>query len=263
MKRLISILFCFITIAGCATSHQKSGPTPRSGLQSALAGLAHLVLSPVQVAAGLLEGISALPYYMSTNIHDINQGLIEAQASITLDDTYDSAYGTRLAQVNENGETGEVFRRMKHATKSFQTVLRHYGVRDADRYILTSIDSANDAGFTLFAVVYRPTDSIRVIDKYDGKSVRHFSNSDRLFYEPFQADTTGKPLDTIIDWAGIPREFIKTQKGQSILLTLAANAVVEGEKRTDYWQVETRWIAGEYQDIVERRMTEIQKRMKI
>lgn len=263
MKKLISVLLCLIMIAACATPHQNSRPNPRSGLQSALAGLAHLILSPIQVAAGLMEGISALPYYMSTNIHDINQGLVDAQASITIDDTYDSAYGTRLSQVGENGETGEVFRRMKHATKSFQTVLRRYGVNDAERYILTSIDTANNAGFTLFAVVYRPVDTIHVIDKYDGKSVRRFSKADRLFYEPFQSDVTGKSLDTIIDWAGIHRDFVKTQKGQGILLTLAANAVVDRKRSPNYWQTETRWVAGEYQDIVQKRMAEVQERLKI
>jgi len=263
MKKLISIVLCSIVIAACATPHQNREPSPHSGLQSALAGLAHLILSPIQVAAGLLEGISALPYYMSTNIHDINQGLIDAQASITLDDTYDSAYGTRLSQVDKNGETGEIFRRMKRATESFQTVLKRYGVTDADRYILTSIDTADNAGFTLFAVVYRPADAIRVIDKYDGSTVRHFSKTDRLFYEPFQVDATGKPLDTVIDWAGIPGEFVKTQKGQGILLTLAANAVVDGKRSPDYWQTEKRWIAGEYQDIIQKRMTDVQKKLSI
>ncbi|MBT8342117.1 MAG: hypothetical protein HKP58_04745 [Desulfatitalea sp.] len=228
-----------------------------------MAGFAHLVLSPVQIAAGVLEGISALPYYMSTSIHDINKGLIDAQASITLDDTYDSAYGHRQSEVNEEGETGEVFRRMKHASQTFQVVLKKYGVSDYDRYILTSIDTANDAGYTLFAVAYRPVDSIRVVDKYDASKIREFKKGDRLFYEPFQKDAAGRPLDRIVDWAGMPRETIKTQKGQSMLLTLAANAVIENRSGDEYWEAEKQWIAREFRNIVETKMAQVGKKLKI
>lgn len=261
MKKLIAILLCSAVMTACATRGANRGPNPGAGFRSALAGLAHLALSPIQVAAGLAEGVSSLPYYMSTNIHDINQGLVDARASITLDDTYDSAYGRRLSEAGENGETGEVFRRMKHATKSFQAVLKRYGVHEADRYILTSIDTANNAGYTLFAVVYRPFDSIRVIDKYDSRKTRLFAKEDRLFYEPFQQDITGQPLDTIVDWAGLPREFVKTQKGQSLLITLAANAVVDQKKRPDYWENETRWIDGDYLNIVEKQLNVVRQNM--
>jgi hypothetical protein len=263
MKKLIAMLICSTVMTACATQGTGRGPTPGSGLRSALSGIAHLILSPIQIAAGFAEGVSSLPYYMSTNIHDINQGLVDAQASITLDDTYDSAYGRRLSEAGENGETGEVFRRMKHATKSFQAVLKRYGVYEAERYILTSIDTANSDGYTLFAVVYRPSDSIRVVDKYDGRKTRHFTKEDRLFYEPFRQDITGQPLDSIVDWAGLPREYVKTQKGQSLLITLAANAVVEKKRRSDYWENETRWIDGDYLKIVEKQLNGVRQKMRI
>jgi hypothetical protein len=263
MKKLIAILICSAVMTACATQGTVRGPNTESGLKSALSGIAHLVLSPIQIAAGFAEGVSSLPYYMSTNIHDINQGLVDAQASITLDDTYDSAYGRRLSEAGENGETGEVFRRMKHATKSFQAVLKRYGVFEAERYILTSIDTANNDGYTLFAVVYRPFDSIRVADKYDGLKTRHFTKEDRLFYEPFQKNIDGQPLDTIVDWAGLPREYVKTQKGQSLLITLAANAVANRKIRSDYWENETRWIDGDYLDIVEKQLNAVRQNMDI
>ena len=185
------------------------------------------------------------------------------QAQIILDDTYEAAYGKRLHEVPQDGNTGEVFRRMKHATQRFQKVLKAYGVQDSDRYILTSIDTANKEGYTLFAVVYRPVDSITVYDKYDTSVVRTFTKDDRLFYEPFEKDINGRPIDTVIDWAGLLREDIKTQKAQALLITLAANSVIEGKQSLEYWEIERQWIAGEYQQITAERLWVVRERMQI
>lgn len=262
MKRLLVISACLFLLIACANSNQ-GGPNLGHGLGSAFIGLAHLILSPAQIASGLLEGISSMPYYLSTNLHEINRGLIDAQAKITLDDTYESAYGKRLAEVPESGDTGEVFRRMKHATQFFQTVLKQYGVSDYHNYILTSIDTATDKGYTLFAVIYRPSDSIKVIDKYDGKTVQNFASDNRLFYEPFEKDANDQPLDTIIDWAGLPKNFVMTQKAQAILITMAANSVVSGKRNPDYWEIEKRWIMGEYREIVDEKMSSVRGKMNI
>jgi len=264
-KKALSVLLALGIglFAACAGGPQGSGPDAGHGFISAFKGIAHLVLSPIQIAAGLLEGVASLPYYASTSIHAINDGLVKAQAKITLDDTYDAAYGKRLNQVDADGSTGELFRRMKHASKFFQSVLKSYGVSDPENYILTSIDTANRQGYTLFAVVHRQTQSMTVLDKYNGKTKRNFSRSDRLFYEPFQQDINGKTLDTIVDWAGVPREFTKTQKQQAVLLTLAANAVVDGRKRNDYWEIEKRWIAGDFANIIDRQNEKVQKSLGI
>ena len=258
-KNIIIATFLAVLIACAAPNEQ--GPSPGHGASSAMQGLAHLILSPLQIAAGLLEGIASVPYFLSTNIHEVNRGMVEAQAKIGLDDTYEAAYGTKLKDVPGSGDTGEVFRRMKHATESFQKVLKTYGVHDAGRYILTSIDTANKDGFTLFAVVYRPSDSIQVFDKYKASIIRNFSKEDRLFYEPFQKDINGRALDEIIDWAGLPREDIKTQKAQAILITLAANSVVDGKKSPDYWEAERRWIAGQFREITDERLVAVRERM--
>ena len=264
MKRKLCILACcLLLVASCATA-PKEGQTrdPLHGFKMVGAGLVNLILSPIQIALGLLEGISAVPYYLATSLQDINKGLIEAQAKITLDDTYEYAYGKRISAVPESGNTGEVFRRMKHATEYFQKILGRYGVHDAKNYILTSIDTANNMGYTLFAIVYRPHDTIKVIDKYDGKSPRTFSREDRLYYEPFEKDITGDPLDVIIDWAGMEREYILTQKAQAIMMTMGANQVVNGKRRPEYWDIERRWIAGDYQSIVQQKMTSVKNKMK-
>lgn len=262
MKHIITIVISLFTLSACATT-DSNGPNASHGFNTVIQGTAHLILSPIQIATGLTEGISSIPYYLSTNIHDINKGLINAQAKITLDDTYEAAYGKRLNQIPEDGNTGETFRRMKHATAYFQAVLKQYGVMDFNRYILTSIDTANKDGYTLFAVVYRPKDSIQVIDKYDGNSNRSFDKNDRLFYEPFQHSYDGGQLDTVIDWAALPRDNIKTQKAQAVMLTMASNAVLENKKSPDYWEVEKKWIGGEFAKIVEERMDRVKNKMKI
>lgn len=259
---LVSAFLSLLIITSCATP-QQGGPDAEHGFISAFKGIGHLILSPFQIAAGLAEGVAALPYYAATSLTAINDGLAKAQAKVTLEDTYESAYGKKLSQVGPEGDTGQVFRRMKNASEYFQKILKQYGIPDAEHYILTSIDTANKEGATLFAIVYRPASSITVIDKYDGKTIRTFAREDRLFYEPFQADVNGKPLDVIIDWAGVPTEYSKTQKQQAVLLTLAANAVAEGRKRSDYWLAEKRWITGEFNEILQKQDEKIRKSLEI
>jgi len=261
MKRLTIIWLVVWLVFACAVP-PKEGPSVEHGLTNILTGLGHLLLSPLQIAAGLLEGIASVPYYLATNLQTLNQGLIAAQADITLDDTYESAYGKRLSNVPENGDTGVVFRRMKHATQFFQRVLKQYGIKDSNDYILTSLEENSDE-YVLLAVVYRPSKNIEVIDKYAGKTIRFFSTVDRLFYEPFATKANGQPLDSIIDWAAFPKQHIQTQKSQAILLTLAANSVLNAKKTPEYWNIEKRWLAGEAHDIVVERTVDMNKRMGI
>jgi hypothetical protein len=261
MKKIIIISLCIFFIS-CTTPPPKDGPSVKHGFSTALAGLGHLLLSPLQIAAGLLEGIASVPYYLSTSLQEINQGLIEAQADITLDDTYESAYGKRLTQVPPSGDTGEIFRRMKHATEFFQKVLKQYGVLESNHYILTSITD-NRSEDVLFAVVYRSADTFEITDKYDGKTVRTFSSKDRLFYEPYAKDIQGNQLDIIIDWAALSLDTIQTQKAQAILITLAANSVLNEKRTPEYWDIEKRWLAGQAHQIVEQRSKDMNRRIGI
>ncbi|NJO14647.1 MAG: hypothetical protein HC877_02565 [Thioploca sp.] len=72
--------------AGATTT--ATGVSVEHGFPSALSGLGHLLLSPLQIAADLLEGIASVPYYLTTHLNTLNQGLIQAQAHINLEDTY-------------------------------------------------------------------------------------------------------------------------------------------------------------------------------
>lgn len=256
-----SIALCLIagaiTLVSCQAQVREGEPTPQKGLISAFQGIAHLVLSPFQIAAGLMEGIASLPYYAATGIHKVNEGLLKAQSKVSLEDTYQSAYGTDLSKVKENGDTGKVFRRMKDATQYFQNILKQYGVSNYQEYILTSIDTANEDGYTLFAVVHRPQKQITVNDKMSG-SVRTFTVQDRLYYEPYRVDVKSAAVDKIIDFAGLPVEHYKTQKMQAILLTIAANAVVTKKTRSDYWETEEQWMKGGFKEIMAKRNKQIE-----
>ncbi len=243
-------------IAGCSHNPEQNS-NGKHGLNGFLKGIAHLVLSPLQIASGLMEGVASLPYYANTSLHKINKGLEDAQAKITLDDTYESAYGKRISDVSNDGETNNRFRRMKHASSYLQKILKSYGVDNYAHYYLTSIDTAQRDGATLFAVIYRQKKSINVLDKYNHQSIRNYESKDRLFYEPFQFDVNGNEVDTIIDWAGISTESYKTQKMQAVLLTLAANAIIDGKQRDDYWGIEKQWISGEFKTIMKKRNSKI------
>ena len=136
IKKTISYLCCFCFISACAL------PTQKSKLES-LVGAA--LLSPFQIAAGLLEGIASVPYYKSTNLRAINNGLIQARAEIILDDTLVS------------------FKTMRQASLLFQKLLKKHNINNYSRYILTAIDEISGK-YTLLAVIYRSNNGIKVID---------------------------------------------------------------------------------------------------
>jgi hypothetical protein len=259
IKKNLFIAWLCGLLTACATT-PATGPSVEHGFSSALSGLGHLLLSPLQIAAGLLEGIASVPYYLATNLNTLNQGLIQAQAHINLEDTYQSAYGKSLAEVPPSGDTGVVFTRMQQATQFFQKILQQYGVYDSQYYLLTSIEDSPGEN-VLLSVVYRPFTTIEVVDKHYPQRIRSFSTTDRLFYEPFRTDNHGKPLDTVIDWAAFPKKLLQTQKAQAILLTLAANSVLNHKKTPDYWEIEPRWLAGEAQEIVRQRTEEMNRKI--
>lgn len=260
MKKLLVLSLCIYLTACASAVRNSNGPSVEHGLSSAGSGLGHLLLSPFQIAAGLLEGIASLSYYLTSNLYDINTGLEQAHANITLGETYQAAYGKSLNQVAESGNTGMVFSKMSQATAYFQKILQNSKLPSSQNYILTSLESRGGE-YILLAVVYRPSHSISVIDKYDHRTIRHLTVNDRPFYEPFQFDSNNQPLDQIIDWAALPKDTIEIQKAQAILLTLAANSVSNGKQSPEYWQSEKRWLSGQEHDIVKERESYVKSKM--
>ena len=247
-------------LVGCVPSRQ-GVPSVESGFTSAGNGLAQLILSPLMIAAGLLEGLISIPYFILAGLHDLNRGLVSASANVTLDDTYRQAYGRNLEGVAPSGETGEVFTEMRSATAFFRRMMRGYGDVDANHYVLTAIRTADSRGYTLYAVCRRPAGVIHVIDKLDPTQIRSYGTQDLEFYRPYAMDVAGRPIDTVIDWAGVPRVDIHTQKTQAVLMTLAANSAVSEKSTADYWAVERQWIAGQFYEISARRDLQLRERM--
>lgn len=255
MRKLCILLLSTSLIAGCV-AHRADAPSPARGLGQALG---YLAFSPVLILAGLFEGIATAPYLIEADLHDMNREMEKANTDVTLDQTYQYAYGQRLDTVPKSGSTGKVFRHMSEATEHFQNVLRGYGVEDYDHYLLTAVRTADREGYTLYGLVYRPERQIRVRD--DHGRVRTLSPGEPSYYRPYERDAGGRPLDVVMDWAGVPRTTIKTQKGQAILMTLAANSVLINRRSDGYWDVERRWVAGDFERIVAERTAQLDQRM--
>ncbi|MCH8113503.1 MAG: hypothetical protein IH905_16365 [Proteobacteria bacterium] len=256
MRKFFVVILSVILIAGCVAPRAGEPSHPAQAFGQVLG---YLVVSPVLILVGLLEGISSAPYYIEGDLHAMNAEMVAADSDVTLDQTYQYAYNRRLETVPRSGDTGKVFRHLGEATPYFQNVLKGYGVPDYDRYIITAVRTADREGYTLYGLVYRPTRRIRVRD--DSGRVRTLGPRDRLYYRPHEIDADGAPLDSVIDWAGVPRTTIRTQKGQAILMTLGANAVLINRRSDDYWAAERRWIDGYHKEIATERKTYLDQRM--
>ena len=262
MKRTIIYIACASLLTACGSAHQ-SRVNPEHGFETAGIGLGHLLLSPLMIVAGLLEGIAALPMLLGSGLHEINRELVAADAQITLDDVYRDVYNTPLEDVAADGDTGTLFREMRSATMYFQSMLQRQGVEDADRYLLTAVRTADKSGYTLYAVVRRSANTIKVRSQPNSSTARLLGPVDLDYYHPYEHDAQHRNVDEIVDWAGLPRHTIGTQKGQAILFNLAANSVLNGKRSKGYWRVEQRWMAGEFRHIAETRQNTLRARMGV
>jgi hypothetical protein len=255
-KTIVAMLTVSLVAGGAVARAAEPHPAREFGYV-----LGQIVVSPIVMFVGLLEGIASLPYLLEGDIHAMNSAMRASGSRVSLDQTYQYAYHSELASVPKSGDTGRVFRHLGEATQHFQSVLRGYGVEDAGRYVITAIRTADREGYTLYALVYRPTREIRVHDAYG--RLRILSPRDHGdYYRPFETDADGAPLDVVIDWAGVPRTAIATQKGQAILMTLAANSVLINRRSNDYWTAERRWIGGDHVAVVRERKAYLDQRIR-
>lgn len=265
-RKLIASAVMTACLSACGPPHSSAvsgdaaGPSPEHGFEAFGTGLGYLILSPLIIAAGLIEGIVSLPYFLAQDIHSLNQGMVDSGADVDVARTYQYAYKQDLKSLDSDGNTGQVFRHLNEATRHFQRVLMGYGVDDYNSYVLTAVRTADRDGYTLYAVVRRPVGPINVQEPSSGRQVRLHPGLDD-YYRPYQRGALGRPLDVVIDWAGVPRTSIRTQKGQAILMTIAANSVLVNRRSDDYWLAETRWIAGSHRAIVAEREGYLRQRM--
>ena len=137
------------------------------------------------IVAGLLEGVSTVPYFISADLHEMNRTMVEANAQVDLERTYEYAYNEKIEDVPASGDTGKVFRHLSAATEHFQRVLKGYGVEDYQHYVLTGIRTADREGYTLYAVVFR---SDIVVQVREGGTVRTVEPRDFNYYKPILRD---------------------------------------------------------------------------
>lgn len=216
------------------------------------------LMSNMMVAAGA-PGLVFLPLLIAADIHASNAAMEQANARATLGQTYAYAYNRDIGSVGASGNTGQIFRDMKSATAHFRNVLCGHRVFQPEAFVLTAVRTADTRGYTLYALVHRPQQTIRVVTA-DG-SVRTLTDRDEAFYRPYRTDASGVLLDVVVDWAGVHRSAISTQKGQAVLLTLGANSVLVNRRSDEYWGIEQRWRAGRYAEVVAERQKEIERRL--
>ncbi len=210
------------------------------------------VMTPVQVENAIQQGASGLPYlvYSKTDLKRLDETCKLIPTPVTIEDTYLSAYGKKLADVLPEGETGQKFNNMREASQYFQKILIYKGELKPEDYIFTSINTAQKNGYILFAVVKRSERSISVVDKYDKNLHKKLGPQDLEFYQPYQSEINGTILDTIVDWAGYPNDCISKQSSQAVLMTIAANEVLSHEFKKGYWVEEKRWVNGDFKKVM-------------
>ena len=237
---VFSLVACLICLLGC--------PNPISIAQFGL-------MSQAQIRNSFDQGIASQPYlvYSETTLEKIQQVCsVTPGIRISIEDTYRSAYGKELGKVLPGGDTGQAFRNLKDATFYLQQILKDQGRSDYEAYVMTSIDTARRKGYVLFAVVKRPPGVIPVFDKFDRKLKKQYGPTDKEYYRPYPSDSQGKALDTVVDWAGLPEDCFSSQPAQAVLLTLAANQILAGTSRQDYWESEKKWIKGGFEKVIKQ-----------
>jgi hypothetical protein len=216
-----------------------------------VAGLA--VMTPFQVGSAIQQGASGLPYlvYSKTNLQIINETCkINPTTTVSVEDTYLSAYGKKFSDVLPEGETGQAFHNMREGSQYLQKILKDKGEPRPEDYIFTSIETAQKKGYILFAVVKRSERSISLVDKYDKSSQKKLGPQDLEFYQPYQFDMNGNILDTIVDWAGYPNDCISKQSSQAVLMTITANEILNHEIKEGFWDAEKRWAKGDFKKVM-------------
>ena len=229
-------------------------------------GCATYYTVPLSFYVGTMDvGTAALPYYAysRTTLEAINEEFESSGSAVTLEDTYRVAYGKPFVNIPPDGDTGNTFIDMMTATRYLQEILADKGVADADRYFLTSIDTAVDNGFTLITAVYRPVEKVAVFEKYGAANQLTLTCDKKTYFRPYRIDCTGEPLDVVYDWAALPNDCFEKQGHQALMLTFTANKILERQPRNDYWEAEKQWIAGDYESVVTRQDTMVCQQLGI
>ncbi len=225
------------------------------GMLSALNGC-QIVTVPTATAYDVTQtvavGGSAQPHlvYSKKELIELNEEMEAAGVPVTLADTYEHGYLMRFPESLKNGRTSHLAGGIETTNTYFHRILAAKNVPDAGSYLVTMIETAQVEGFTLFAIVHRPKNAIRVKKKLDPSILLTIKPTEPEYYIPYRQEADGRRLDTVYDWAAVPNDCFVTQEQQALLLTLMSNKVIKQERAPNYWKAEEKWLAGDHMTVV-------------
>ena len=222
-----------------------------------------------QIAEGIQIGAPALPYfvYSKMSLPLLNEEFKNANAAISLEDTYDAAYELSFEDIPSDGNTEHAFENMETASKYLQKILKSKGVENFENYFLTALGTADNDGYILIAAIYRPDRTINVFNKFDFLFRQTLTLEDIDYYRAYRTDVSGKLQDIVYDWAALPTQCVSQQAYQSILLTLTAIKALEQKldqkQDNEYWRKERQWIAGNHLSVLLKQDMQISQTLGI
>lgn len=260
LKRIAcATLASAIVLAGCAAPNGTGYQAAERGMQAFGTGLANLLLAPVMIVAGLLQGLAFLPYVAGLALDDLNRALVQAQA-VSLEDSYRAAYGVSLKDPRVDSRSGQVagggfgFGRFRpgalaDATDAFQRLLVSQGMSEsaARHYVIVAdYTHTRSRGLILLAVVYRHTgtEPFQVASKHTGIATV-FRPESLGWRSAYERDARGQLVDEVIDWTAIDYAALQQDKVVATLMSIGAESIKSGRRSHEYWAAERRWIAGD------------------
>lgn len=225
------------------------------------------------IAAGIGQGLAFLPYALGIGLPQLARALQHARA-VPLDEAYRAAFGVSLADPRVHRRTGDVRNQqgrarpgtaegLREANQAFHRLLVGQGMSEetARKYVLVADTAHSSAGGpVLLAVVLRHTrgEAFRAWSKQTN-SAATLRSDQRAWYEAYDRDVDGQPVDEVMDWTALEPDVLGRDKALAMLLVLAAEAVKFDRRAPDYWQAERRWRAGETGALVQHSADKVKR----
>jgi hypothetical protein len=190
--------------------------------------------------------------------------LLKANA-VPLDDSYKATFGVSIDDKRVDPQSGDVkgqegiygqYRAdaIFEANRALHRLLMSQGMpeQEAKNYILTgNYRYAFTRNQILLAIVYRhPGEQpFRVAAKQTG-IVTTFKPDQRGWYEPYERDASGQPIDEVVDWAAMEYKLLRQEKVVATVMVLSAESIKSCKRSPDYWQAEGPWMAGDTTQVI-------------
>ena len=130
--------------------------------------------------------------------------------------------------------------------------------QDGGRSMITqATQDAIDAGLAYLARSQNGDGSFGT-NQHTG-NVATFRSDQRAWYEAYERDLDGQPIDDVMDWAAMEQDVLGQDKALATLLVLAAEAVKYDRRAPDYWTAERRWQAGDTTTLVQQSTDKVRR----